>query len=140
MANVIYNAYKKGLLDGSIDLANDTIKCALVTSAYIVDVDTHVFFSAITGEVVGSGYAAGGSTLTTPVNSQDDTDDEGVFDADDVVFSASTITARAAVLYKDTGVASTSPLIAYIDFGSDLSSTADDFTIAWNAEGILNIN
>jgi hypothetical protein len=62
-----------------------------------------------------------------------------VFDADDVVWTSSTITARGAVLYKDTGTPSTSPLICYIDFGSNKSSNGADFTIQWSSSGILKL-
>jgi hypothetical protein len=140
MANVIYNAFKTNLMKKSIDLVNDTIKIALVTSAYTPNQDTHDFFDDVTNEVGASGtYSAGGGTLTTTV-SQDDTDNEGVFDATDISFTTATITARGAVIYKSTGTASTSPLICYIDFGADKSSTAGTFAIVFAAEGILNLN
>lgn len=140
MADVIYNNFKKNIMNGGIDLDTDTIKVALVTSSYTPDQDTHEFFSSVTNEVVGTGYTAGGATLAGKAVTADNTDNEGVFDADDVVWTTSTITARGAVLYKSTGTAGTSALIAYIDFGSDKISTAGSFTIAWNAEGILNLN
>lgn len=140
MADVIYNNFKKNIMNGGIDLDTDTIKVALVTSSYTPDQDTHEFFSSVTNEVVGTGYTAGGATLASKAVTADNTDNEGVFDADDVVWTTSTITARGAVLYKSTGTAGTSALIAYIDFGSDKISTAGSFTIAWNAEGILNLN
>ena len=124
----------------NIDLDTDTIKVALVSSSY-TPADAHDFFDDVTNEVANSGtYAAGGASLANKTVTQDDTDDEGVFDADDVVFTSATITARAAILYKSTGVASTSPLIAYIDFGADKASAAGTFTITWAAEGILNLN
>ncbi len=140
MADVIYNSFKKKIMDGSIDLDTDTIKVALVTSTYTPDQDVHDFFDDITNEVSGTGYTAGGATLANKAATADNTDNEGVFDADDVTWSTSTITARGAVIYKSTGTASTSPIIAYIDFGSDKTSSGGNFTIAWNAEGILNLN
>lgn len=126
-------------MDGSIDLDTDTIKVALVTSTYTPDQDVHDFFDDITNEVTGTGYTAGGATLASKTVSADTTDNEGVFDAADVTWTTSTITARGAVIYKSTGTASTSALICYLDFTSDQSSTAGDFTIQWNAEGILNL-
>jgi len=140
MADVIFNSFKKKIMDGSIDLDTDTIKVALVTSSYTPDQDAHDFFDDVTNEVSGTGYTAGGATLASVTVTADNTDNEGVFDAADVTWSSSTITARGAVIYKSTGTASTSPLIAYIDFGSDKSSSAGNFTISWNSEGILNLN
>ena len=139
MADVIYNAFKKNIMNGSIDLDTDTIKVALVTSSYTPNQDTDDMFDDVTNEVSGTGYTAGGASLANKTVTQDNTDNEGVFDADDVTWSTSTITARAAVVYKSTGTASTSPLICYIDFGSDKISTAGNFIIAWNAEGIVNL-
>jgi len=139
MANVIYNSFKQKIMDGSIDLENDTIKVALVTSSYTPDQDNHEDFADITNEVSGTGYTAGGATLSNVSVTKDNTDNEGVFDADDVTWSNSTITARGAVVYKDSGTPATSWLICYIDFGSDYSSVAGDFKIAWNSEGIVNI-
>lgn len=128
-------------MNGAIDLDTDTIHVALVTSTYTPDQDAHDFFNDITNEVSGTGYTAGGSALANKAVTADNTDNEGVFDADDVVWTTSTITARGAVLYKKRGGASTADeLIAYIDFGADKISTAGSFTIAWNAEGILNLN
>lgn len=140
MADVIFNSFKKKIMDGSIDLDTDTIKVALVTSSYTPDQDAHDFFDDVTNEVSGTGYTAGGASLANKAVTADNTDNEGVFDADDVTWSSSSITARAAVLYKSTGTASTSPLICYIDFGADKVSSSGNFTIQWNAEGILNLN
>ena len=140
MADVIYNNFKKLIMNGGIDLDTDTIKVALVTSAYTPDQDAHDFFDDVTNEVSGTGYTAGGASLANKAVTADNTDNEGVFDADDVAWTTSTITARGAVIYKSTGTASTSALICYLDFGSDKISTAGTFTISWNAEGILNLN
>ena len=141
MADVIYNVFKKYIMNGAIDLDTDTIHVALVTSTYTPDQDAHDFFNDVTNEVSGTGYTAGGSALANKAVTADNTDNEGVFDADDVSWTTSTITARGAVLYKKRGGASSADeLICYLDFGSDKISTAGTFTIAWNAEGILNLN
>lgn len=141
MADVIYNSFKQKIMNGSIDLDTDTLKVALVTSSYSPDQDAHDNYDDLTNEVAnGNGYTTGGATLANKAVTADNTDNEGVFDADDVSWTSSTITARGAVIYKDSGVASTSPLIAYIDFGSDKSSSNGTFQITWAAEGILNLN
>jgi hypothetical protein len=140
MADVIYNSFKAYIMDGSIDLDTDTIDVMLVTSSYTPDQDTHEDKADVTNEVTGTGYTADGAALASKAVTIDDTDNEGVFDAADVTWSSSTITARGAVLYKDTGSDATSLLICYLDFGSDQSSSAGDFTISWNSEGILNLN
>lgn len=145
MANLVYNSFKGRLLGDdsiistAINLKTDTIKLSLHTSSYTPDADADEFFDDVDNEVGASGtYAAGGGTLTTSL-STDDTDDEGVFDATDASFTSATITARYAIIYKSTGVASTSPLICLIDFGSNVTSTAGTFSIVFAAEGILNL-
>ena len=120
-------------------MVSDTIKVALVTSSYTPNKDTHVDFGDVTNEVSGTGYTARGATLASKAVTMDTTDDEGVFDAADVTWTGSSITARGAVVYKDTGTDATSLLICYIDFGQDYTSLNGDFKITWNSEGIVNI-
>lgn len=141
MADVIYNSFKRDIANGAIDLDTDTIKVMLVTSSYTPDQDLHTKRSDITNEVSGTGYTAGGSALSGASVTADNTNNRGVFDASDLTWSTSTITARGAVLYKSRGgLASADELIAYIDFGADKTSTAGNFTIQWNASGILTLS
>lgn len=145
MASDIFNSFLGRILGDdsvvstAVDLKTDTIKLSLHSSSYTPSVDADEFYDDVDNEVSASGtYSAGGATLTTAI-STDDTDDEGVFDATDVSFTTATITARYAIIYKSTGTASTSPVILYIDFGSNVTSTAGTFSIVFAAEGILNI-
>lgn len=141
MADTIVNAFKKNIMNGSIDLDTDTVKVMLLTSSHTQNADTQEFIDDVSAnEVSGTGYTAGGATIGTPAVTQDNTDDEGVFDGADVTWASSTITARYAAIYKDTGTPGTSPIIAILDFGSDQSSSSGDFTIQWGSEGILNLN
>lgn len=135
MANAIYNSAKKKLIDGSIDLDSDTIKVALVQSGYTPNIDSHDFFDDITNEVSASGYTAGGAALANKAITVDAANDRAYLDADDTSWSAgATITARYAVIYKSTGTASTSPLIGFIDFGTDRSVPSGDvFLMQWSA-------
>lgn len=141
MADVIQNNFKKLIMNGGIDLDSDTIKVMLLTSSHTQDQDTYDFIDDVSAnQVTGTGYTAGGVALANKAVTADNTDNEGVFDADDASWSTSTITARYAAIYKDTGTPSTSPIIAILDFGSNQTSTAGTFTITWGAEGILNLN
>jgi hypothetical protein len=136
MANAFYNYAKTYLMNGAVDLDTDTIHVALVTSAYTPNIDTHDFFNDVTNEVTGTGYTAGGQALASKTVTVDTTNDRGVFDSADPSWTTATITARAAVLYKKRGGASSADeLIGYWDFGADIVSTAGTFTIAVNANG-----
>lgn len=139
MADLIYNSFFTDLSKGNIDLDTDTFKLMLVTSAY-TPTKTHAKRSDITNEVTGTGYTAGGATLANVTVTQDDTNDLAKFDADDVSWANSTITARGAVLYKARGGASSADeLVKYFDFGSDQSSVGAAFTVQFNANGILQV-
>lgn len=138
MASVIYNSFKRDIANGSIDLDTDTIKVMLVTSTYAPNIDTHTKRSDITNEVSGTGYTAGGGTLANKTVAVDNTNDRALFDGDNQVWATATITARGAVLYKSRGgAASADELVCYIDFVTDITSTAADFTLSFNAVGII---
>lgn len=136
MANAVYNSYKDDMIEGNVAFLTDTIKVALVTSTYTLDIDAHTRFTDITNEVSGTGYTAGGATLVGKTSTQDNTNNRGVMDATDITWTTSTITARAAIIYEAT----TGYLIGYVDFGADKSSSGSDFTIQWNASGILYVS
>lgn len=141
MADILPNSFFKHIMNGGIDLDTDTIKVMLLTNSHSNNIDTQEYIDDVSAnEVSGTGYSAGGQALANKAVTQDNTDDEGVFDADDLTWSSSSITARYAVVYKDTGTPSTSPIVCIIDFGADKTSDNGDFTIQWNAEGILNAN
>jgi hypothetical protein len=132
------NALLKAL-NKEIDWDTDTIKVMLCTSAYVPDQDAHIYKSSVTNEITGTGYVAGGATLTTKTITYDAATNKITLDAADVTWASSTITARYAVIYGDTGVAGTSVLLGYVDFGADVSSTNGNFTIVWDAGGIFTI-
>lgn len=135
----VYGPALAALASGSINWTADTIKVMLCTSAYVPDQDAHDFKSDVTNEVVGTGYTAGGATLGSKTSTYTAGTNTQVLDAADPVWATSTITARYAVYYKDTGTAGTSPLIGYLDFGADVVSTAGDFKITHDAGGVFTI-
>jgi len=70
----------------------------------------------------------------------DGTNNVIILDAADTTWSSSTITARSAVVYYDSGASNAAKaLIGYVDFGSDQSSTNGNFTITWDSTGIVRI-
>jgi len=123
-----------------IDLDSDTLKVMLCTSSYTPNQDTHRYKSDVTNEVTGTGYTAGGATLTTVTVTYDGSSNTITFDADDVSWASASITARYAVFYDATpGSDATRPLIAYWDFGADVTSTAATFTLQIAAGGIATV-
>lgn len=138
MASFVYNTTLFKTYDNTFDWSAGTTKVALVTSTYTPDKDAHDFFDDVTNEVIGStGYTTGGNTVV-PTVTQDNTNDEIDIVLPGTSWSSSTITARAAVYYRDTGNAATSELIAYIDFGSDVSSSNGTFTLTQSTYTVGN--
>ena len=137
-----YGLALKNLMDGSttFDWDTDTIKVALLSSAYTPNQDTHDFFDDVSAnEITGTGYSSGGFTLSSCAVSYDSASNEIRLDAADIVANPATFTARYAVVYKDTGTASTSPLLGLIDFGADESPASASFTISWSSSGVLKL-
>jgi hypothetical protein len=129
MASVIYNRGLEQLARGTIDFDTDTFRVMLVTSGYTEDKDAHDFRDDVTNEVSGTGYTAGGATVTVTVT-LDTANDRVDISLGGATWPSSTITARKAVYYKSRGgAASADELIAVNDFGSDVVSTGGTFTL-----------
>ncbi|KKM23764.1 hypothetical protein LCGC14_1611870 [marine sediment metagenome] len=136
----IFGLLFTALWNKEIDFDTDIIKVMLTTSTYVPDQDTHDYKDDVTNEVTGTGYTATGATLASKTVTYTAGTNKHVLDAADVTWSASTITARIAVIYDSTPATDpTRPLISYQDFITDQSSSGGDFTIQWNASGIIEI-
>ena len=122
-----------------IDLDSDTIKCALAASGYTPSQDTHDYFNDVTNQATGTGYSTGGATLANKAVSYTAATNIWKFDADDVVWSNSSISARYAVVYCSTGTGSTSALLGYVDFGQTETSSSGSYKITWSSSGILRV-
>lgn len=130
MASLIYNTAIDNIVRGNFDFDANTFKVMLVTSSYSPNKDTHNDRADVTNEVGASGtYATGGGTTTATVQSIDTTNNDVEVSFSSVSFTGATITASAAIIYKSTGTAANDLLLAYVDFGSDVSSTAGTFAV-----------
>ncbi len=128
MASLIYNSCLNDMATGAIDFDTNSFKIELVTSSYTPNKDTHTKRSDVTNEISGTGYTAGGvSTAVTVTN--DTANDRIDINFADVSWASATLTAAAAVIYKTTGTASTDNLVAYLDFGGNVTSTNGTFTL-----------
>lgn len=141
MASKMYGQFLAKALNKEVDFDSDTIKVALVSSAYTPNQDTHDYWDdVVANEVAGSGYTAGGQALASKTVTYDSANNVIILDAADPVWSNSTVTARYAVVYDDSGATNAQKvLVGYIDFGSDQSSTNGNFTVTFDATGIIRI-
>lgn len=127
MANRLYTKARQKFLEAGINLLTDTIKASLIdTGAYTPNFDTNEFFSIIPGAAVISTATITGKTTT-----------DGVFNGDDSTFlsvPAISPTIEVVLIWKDTGVAATSPLIAYIDSATGLpvQPSGGNLTVVWD--------
>jgi hypothetical protein len=117
--------------------AGDTFKLALYTSTATINANTTTY--SATNEVTGTNYTAGGGTLSRLGVSSTNTGSQagtGFTDFSDLTFTAATITARGALIYNNTPSAANNAggtlvnaAVCVLDFNSDKTSTAGDFTI-----------
>ena len=102
----------------------DTFKIALFTSSATLDATTTAY--SVTNEVSGTGYTAGGNTLTVVAPTSSGT--TAFTDFNDTTWSTATITANGALIYNST---QSDKAVAVLAFGGDKTSTAGDFTIVF---------
>ncbi|RBO87010.1 hypothetical protein [Nocardia puris] len=134
----LYGLALRSIVNKEIDWDTDVIKVMLCTSSYTPNQDTHAYKSDITNEVTGTGYTAGGATLGSCTATYNAGTNTLTLDAADVSWPNSTITARYAIVYNSSpGSDATRPLIGYVDFDQNISTTAGTFSIVWDAAGII---
>jgi hypothetical protein len=102
----------------------DVFKIALYTSSASLDATTTAYTTS--NEVVGTGYTAGGNTLTNVTPTASGT--TALTDFADTTWSTATITARGAMIYNSS---KSNKAVCILDFGSDKTSTAGNFTIVF---------
>ena len=126
MANALFDSARKRFLEGQFNWLTDTIKAVLVdTGSYSVNLTTHQFLSD-----VGTGARVATSGAFTSKSTAG-----GAADAADVTFSSVTgPNIEAIIIYSDTGVDATSPLIAWIDTATGLTIVPNggDIIVTWD--------
>lgn len=126
ISQAMCTSFKKELMTGTHDFTastGNTFKLALYTSSATLGASTTAY--SATNEASGTGYSAGGGTLTNVTPTTSGT--TALTDFADLTFSSATITANGALIYNDT--AAGDPSVVVLAFGGDKTSTAGDFTI-----------
>ena len=126
ITTAVCTSFKQELLTGTHNFSNggDTFKVALYKSSASLDASTTAYSTS--NEVSGSGYSAGGATLTNVTPTTSGT--TAYVDFADVTFSNSTITARGCLIYNSSD---SNKAVAVFDFGSDQASSSSNFTITF---------
>ena len=127
--NFMATSFKQEVLQGVHNFTNgtgNTFKLALYTNSASFTAATTAYTSS--NEVSASGsYSAGGGALTNVTPTTSGT--TALTDFNDITFTSATITARGALIYNDT--AAGDPAVVVLDFGTDKTSTAGDFTVVF---------
>jgi hypothetical protein len=121
-------SFKSEILQEGHQMATDTIKLALFTSSASLGAGTTAYSTS--NEVSGTGYTAGGVTLTSTTVSTSGT--TAFFDADDPEFTSASFTARGALIYNSSN---SDKAIAVLDFGGDFTVSSGTFKIVFPAAG-----
>ena len=121
-------SFKQELLTGTHNFTTgqDTIKLALFTSSASLDASTTAYSTS--NEATGTGYSAGGNTLTNITPSIPVGSTTAITDFDDTSFTSSSITARGALIYNSS---QSDKAICVLDFGSDKTSSNGTFSIVF---------
>jgi len=126
--NYMCTSFKQELMEAVHNFklsGGSTFKLAMYDNSASFTAATTAY--TVTNEVSGAGYSAGGGTLTRIDPTTSGT--TAFTDFADLTFSTATVTARGALIYNDS--AAGDPSVVVLDFGSDKTSTAGDFTIVF---------
>ena len=125
-------SFKAEILDEGHDLVADTLKIALYTSSANLGAGTTAYSTS--NEISGTGYTAGGVTLTNKAVSTTGT--TAHFDADDPTWTSASFTANGALIYNSTN---SDKAIAVLAFGGDFTVASGTFRIVFPAAGAIGI-
>ena len=128
ITQAVCTSFKSEILQEGHQLATDTIKIALYTSSASLGATTTAYSTS--NEVSGTGYTAGGVTLTSAAVSTTGT--TAHFDADDPTWTSASFTANGALIYNDTN---SDKAIAVLAFGGDFTVAGGTFKIVFPAAG-----
>lgn len=141
----VYGSAVENMAEGVLDFDTHTFRMALVTSSYTPNQNTHATWADVSANEVanGNGYATHGKLLTVTTSRSNLV---LTVDCDDQSWTSSTITAKYAVIVRDSdanaALASTDPLVTYVDLetgGGSVSTTSGTFQITINASGLFTV-
>jgi hypothetical protein len=122
----MYDAGREGFATAAVNWPSDTVKVALIDTGVYTFSQTHDFWDDASAGLIGTAVSLASKTATS-----------GVLDAADVTFTAPTgNSVEALIIYKDTGTASTSRLLLYLESdkvtGLPFTPNGTDVTLTWD--------
>jgi hypothetical protein len=137
-----YGRFSECLLEARVNLDVDELWTMLVTAAYTFNQHSQKFKNSVTGEVIGSGYAAGGQKVTFSAPVYESVGKLVRVPSGNLAWPAVTFTGVVgAVLYvKRIGAAENAmPLVSYMNFGETVSRSGEAFYLNWPTTGVLKV-
>lgn len=141
MASANFGNLTRALAKGDIDFDTMTCKVLLVSSLPNETLlDTWANRSDVNNEITGTGYTAGGIAQAYTLDAYDATNNRQPITYTDnaTAWTAATISAVGAIIYKNTGNAATDTLLHLVDFGGTVAVTAGTFALDYTAPFYIN--
>jgi hypothetical protein len=141
MASANFTNLPRALAKADIDFDTATFKVLLVSAIPSeANLDAWANRSDVTVETTGAGYTAGGIAQAFTLDALDTTNNRQPVTWTNIVngWTASTFSAVGAIIYKNSGLATTDTLLHFVDFGATVSCTAGNFSITYSAPLYIN--
>lgn len=138
MIQGFFSNAKKVLLEGGLNLASDTIKVGMLKSTYTLATTDDVWGDVSADEIAASGdYVAGGVALASKTVTEDGTNEEGVFDAANLVINGVTAAdVQYFIFYKD---ATPATLVAYADLEAPVEYSSQNIQLTFHTDGLIRV-
>ena len=141
MASQNFTHLAQHLVNARVDWAGATFKAILVTAAPTsAQIDTWEYLDDVTTEVTDADYTAGGFVVAASIGSLDTVNDRlpVTYSATNPVYTDASIAARGMIVYSEEATADASPLLHFVDFGEDKSTTAGEWTVSFDSPCYIN--
>lgn len=134
VSGAFFNKCKELMVDAGIDWTADTIKAALLTDAYVPDLVNHEFLDDVNSfEVSGTGYTAGGVTVSGKSRTKDAVNNQQVLGCSPLSWTTVTLAnIKYVAIYKDSGSAATSPLLLLLTLALTNTVSAANFDVSFS--------
>lgn len=141
MASTVFSNFARNLAIARHNFSSDTLKVLLVSSIPTEgNIDAWIARSDVTNEITGTGYTAGGIAQAYTFNALDTAANRQTVTLTNIVngWTTATFSAVGAIVYKNSGVATTDYLIEFIDFGATVTATAGNFSITYSSDLLIS--
>ena len=141
MASSNFRNFARNLALGRHVFGTDTAKVLLVSSIPSeANLDAWISRADVTNEITGTGYTAGGIAQAYTLDALDTTNNRQSITFTNITngWTSATFSAVGAIIFKNSGTASTDYLIDFIDFGGTVSCSSGSFSVTYSTPLYIN--